>query len=54
MAVRTENLDGDVWRVDFDNGLLPEMLVSDRCGSKLIANDPVFRSLVCPAAMRQI
>ena len=45
----------ETWRVDFDGANGPLLLVNSRVGDwKAVAASPLFRSLVYPAAMRQV
>ncbi len=49
------DLGQETWRVDFNGAGGPQLLVNTRVGDwKTVARSPAFRSLVYPAAMRQI
>jgi hypothetical protein len=49
------DLGQEIWRIDFDNASGPLLLVNSRVGDwKAVAASPLFRSLVYPAAMRQV
>lgn len=45
----------EIWRLDLDGSGGPQLLVNNRVGDwKAVAASPAFRSLVYPAAMRQV
>jgi hypothetical protein len=49
------DLGQETWRVDLDGANGPLLLVNNRLGDwKAVAASPLFRSLVYPAAMRQV
>jgi hypothetical protein len=49
------DLGQETWRVDFSGADGPLLLINSRLGDwKAVAGSPVFRSLVYPAAMRQV
>ena len=50
-----EDLGQETWRVNYDRTSGPVLLVNNRLGDwKAIAASPLFRSLVYPAAMREV
>jgi hypothetical protein len=50
-----QDLGQETWRLDFSGTSGPQLLVNSRLGDwKAVAACPVFRSLVYPAAMRQV
>ncbi len=50
-----QDLGQETWRLDFSGASGPQLLVNNRLGDwKAIAASPLFRSLVYPAAMRQV
>ena len=50
-----EDLDQETWRIDLAGANGPLLLVNSRVGDwKAVAASPLFRSLVYPAAMRQV
>ena len=53
----TEELDGEVWRVDFGDGdVLPVLQVNSEIEaiSEIVRNDDAFRSLVMPQVLRTV
>ena len=47
-----DDLDQEVWRVDFTGD--PVLLINKNLDKQAVAASPLFRSLVCPQAMREI
>lgn len=48
-------LGAEAWKVEFGDGSLPELQINETLQDwAVIARNPVFRSLVLPAAMRQV
>ncbi len=59
LAVREaddDELGGEVWRVDFGDGDLPQLLVNSAVGgiSEVVRSDRGFRALVMPAVLRAV
>lgn len=57
LTVKTsDNLGQTTWRVEFDTGGSPELWLNNKIPSAIqkMRGDPVFQSLVLPAALRQI
>ena len=54
--VDDEELRGEVWRIDFGDDDLPELLLNNNVGgiSEIVRSDKDFRSLVMPAVLRSI
>jgi hypothetical protein len=52
LPVQSAELDQEVYRVDFSGD--PVLLVNKNLDKQAVAASPLFRSLVCPQAMREI
>ncbi len=56
LVVRSRPMGNDTWRLDFATGDKPELCINSRIPNAIgqIKNNPVFQTLILPAALRQV